>query len=92
MLKSFHKYANPHKLLETLNPLRKTFGFLAIIFLILGLLLALFFSPPDYQQSETVRIMYVHVPSAWISLFAYSTIFFTSAFYIIWKFPIFLIT
>ncbi len=91
MFRFFHKYANPHRFLETLNPLRRISGFFSIIFLFLGLLLALFFSPPDYQQSETVRIMYVHVPSAWISLFAYSAIFFTSTFYLIWKFPIFLI-
>ena len=48
-------------------------------------------SPPDYQQSETVRIMYIHVPSAWISLLAYVAIFFFSLLYIIWKFPLFIL-
>ena len=44
-----------------------------VLFLLLGLWFALFNSPPDYQQGETVRIMYIHVPAAWMSLFIYST-------------------
>ena len=41
--------------------------------LIIGLWFAIFNSPPDYLQGETVRIMYVHVPSAWMALFIYSS-------------------
>ena len=44
---------------------------LSIIFLILGLIFAFFLSPEDYQQGSSVRIMYVHVPSAWLSLMTY---------------------
>ena len=44
--------------------------------LIIGLWFAIFNSPPDYLQGETVRIMYVHVPSAWISLFCFAAISF----------------
>tara|TARA_E500000178_G_C16985277_1_gene737870 strand:+ start:807 stop:1532 length:726 start_codon:yes stop_codon:yes gene_type:complete len=91
MFKILHKYANPYKFLEIARPAQRIFGFLSIFFLFIGLYFALFLSPPDYQQSETVRIMYIHVPSAWISLFAYSLIFFMSAFYLIWRFPLFLI-
>jgi heme exporter protein C len=40
----------------------------AVLFFALGLALALWGSPPDYQQKETVRIMYIHVPTAWLSL------------------------
>ena len=91
MIKFLHKYANPHRFLSLTEPLVKISGVIASILLIVGLLMALIFSPPDYQQSETVRIMYIHVPSAWISLLAYSFIFFMSIFYLIWKFPLFLI-
>ncbi len=42
-----------------------------IIFFILGIFFSFFYSPPDYLQGETVRIMYVHVPSAWLSLQIY---------------------
>mgnify|MGYP001324947550 FL=1 len=44
---------------------------LSVIFLILGLIFAFFLSPDDYQQGSSVRIMYVHVPSAWLSLMTY---------------------
>ena len=91
MIKNFHKYANPHRFLDITEPLSKISGALSIIFLIVGTVLALFFSPPDYQQGETVRIMYIHVPAAWLSLLAYTFIFFMSASYLIWKFPLFLI-
>ncbi len=44
---------------------------LSFIFLIIGLIFAFFLSPDDYQQGSTVRIMYVHVPSAWIAILTY---------------------
>ena len=44
------------------------------IFLIIGLTFALVLSPPDYLQGDAVRIMYVHVPSAWIGLACFSLI------------------
>jgi heme exporter protein C len=47
--------------------------------------LALFASPPDYQQGETVRIMYVHVPAAWIAMFAYGWVGIASATSLIWR-------
>ena len=55
-----------------------------IIFFI-SLTFALVFSPPDYLQGEVVRIMYIHVPSAWISLACYSTIAFLSIINFIFK-------
>jgi len=51
---------------------------LFVIFLTLGLLESLFLSPEDYIQSDAVRIMYVHVPAAWISLGIFSFIAFLS--------------
>ncbi len=44
---------------------------LSFVFLFLGLIFAFFLSPEDYQQGSTVRIMYIHVPSAWLSLMTY---------------------
>jgi len=59
----------------------------SIFFLILaiGLTFSLVLSPPDLVQSETVRIMYVHVPSAWIALACFSFIAFLSIFNFIFK-------
>ena len=58
---------------------------LFIIFLSVGLFEALILSPQDYLQSDSVRIMYVHVPSAWISLGIFSMIAFLSLGVIILK-------
>ena len=58
---------------------------LFVIFLTLGLLESLFLSPEDYIQSDAVRIMYVHVPAAWISLGIFSMITFLSIFGYIFK-------
>ena len=91
MLKYFHKYANPAKFLTIALPVRKVMGILSIGVVIVGLIFALFLSPPDYQQKETVRIMYIHVPAAWMSLMIYAFIFFSSVVFLVWKFPLFLI-
>jgi len=53
------------------NILFKPFIILSFVFLFLGLIFAFFLSPDDYQQGSTVRIMYIHVPSAWLSLMTY---------------------
>jgi len=45
-------------------------------------------APADYQQGETVRIMYVHVPAAWMAMFVYSSIAIASATALIWKHPL----
>ena len=91
MFTYLHKFANPSRFLKVAIPIKKISGFLSILTILLGLIFALFFSPPDYQQKETVRIMYIHVPCAWMSLMTYSFIFFTSTFFLIWKFPLFLL-
>ena len=68
---------NPNKFNQLANNLIKPVFYLSIITLGIGLLFALYFSPEDYQQGATVRIMYIHVPSAWLALitFAIMTIY-----------------
>jgi len=67
-------YFNPKNILFTINRLQKFVLFLFLLVLFIGLLEALVLSPEDYKQSDSVRIMYVHVPSAWISLGIFSII------------------
>lgn len=62
-------------------------GSVIIIFL-LGLYLALVGSPPDYQQGEAVRIMYIHVPSAWMSMMVYTVLAIFCVVYLVWKHPV----
>ena len=67
-------YFNPNNTLKIINKIQKFVFVLFIIVLLLGLVEALVLSPEDYKQSDSVRIMYVHVPSAWISLGIFSFI------------------
>ena len=67
-------YFNPNNTMFLINRLRKFIFALFIIVLLIGLFEALILSPEDYKQSDSVRIMYVHVPSAWISLGIFSLI------------------
>jgi heme exporter protein C len=60
---------------------------ITVISFIVGLYLA-FTSPPDYQQGETVRIMYVHVPSSWLAMACYVLIAISSAGLLIWRHPL----
>lgn len=63
----------------------RVFSIIAFVCLSFGLYYALFASPADYQQGEFVRIMYVHVPSAWASVMIYSIIGLSSLAYLIWR-------
>ena len=67
-------YFNPNNTLAIINRLRKFIFVIFIVVLLIGLFEALVLSPEDYKQSDSVRIMYVHVPSAWISLGIFSLI------------------
>src|SRR6202044_1929109 len=58
---------------------------LAAITIGYGLVDGLMFAPPDYQQGDAFRIIYVHAPSAWLSLFAYTTLAVAGAIGLIWR-------
>ena len=68
------KYFEPNKIFSITSRAPKYILFLFIIILSIGLAEALILSPEDYKQSHSVRIMYVHVPAAWITLGTFSTI------------------
>ena len=70
MFKSFE----PNKIFVITSKAPKYVLFLFIVVLTVGLTEALVLSPEDYKQSDAVRIMYVHVPAAWISLGIFSSL------------------
>ncbi|MDC0940650.1 heme ABC transporter permease CcmC [Candidatus Pelagibacter sp.] len=74
MFKLFH----PNKIFQITSKAPKYILFLFVVVLSVGLTEALILSPEDYKQSDAVRIMYVHVPAAWISLGIFSSITFLS--------------
>ena len=61
---------NPNKFNRFSDFILKPLSLLSLIVLLVGLIL-IYFSPDDYQQGSTVKIMYIHVPSAWLSLLTY---------------------
>jgi len=79
------KIFEPNKIFIINSKVTKYIFFLFIIVLSIGLVEALFLSPEDYIQSHSVRIMYVHVPSAWIALGIFSLIALLSVISFIFK-------
>lgn len=63
-------------------------GAAAALLLGVGLFAAFFLVPPDYQQGETVRIMYIHVPAAWLGMFAYIVMTSASLGVLVWRHPL----
>ena len=83
-----HRFANPARFLRIANAVLPWAAALAILCMGSGLYLALVASPPDYQQKETVRIMYIHVPAAWMSMFVYANMAVAAACALVWKHPL----
>ena len=80
-----HRFANPTRFLGLISAIKPWATGLCLLTFAGALYFALFESPPDYQQSETVRIMYVHVPAAWMAMFCYSALAVASASALIWR-------
>ena len=62
---------NPNRFINFTNIFFKPLVYLSLISLIIGLIFSFYLSPDDYQQGSTVRIMYIHVPSAWLALLTF---------------------
>ena len=76
---------NPSKIFLWIEKIINFINSIFFIILIIALTFALIFSPPDYLQGDSVRIMYVHVPAAWIGLASYTSIAFLSIINFIFK-------
>ena len=84
----FDWLANPNRFNRITEKTQQFILFIAIIALFSGLYFGLFDSPKDYQQGDAVRIMYVHVPSAWLASFLYFSLAISCVFYLVWKHPL----
>lgn len=80
--------ANPTRFLELAARAIPWLAAAALILLAAGLYLAFFVAPPDYQQGETVRVMFVHVPAAWLAMFGYVLIAAAALGTLIWRHPL----
>ena len=84
----FNYFANPRRFMKLATGLSPWLAGATVVLAAAGLYLGLFASPADYQQGETVRIMYVHVPAAWMALFCYVGLAISAAVGLIWKHPV----
>lgn len=88
MAASLHRFANPGRFARLARAVRPWAAGAAAALFAAGLWLALVESPPDYRQGESVRIMYVHVPAAWMALFVYVALAAASAAALVWRHPL----
>lgn len=82
------RLANPSVFLRVSERVLPVLCVLTLALFAVGLYMAFFVAPPDYQQGETVRIMFVHVPSAWLAMFGYLLIAISALGSLIWRHPL----
>jgi len=80
-----HKFASPPHAYRIAGRLVPWFGWPAFLLIVVGLYGGLVLAPPDYQQGDGFRILYVHAPSAWMSMFVYATMAVAAAIGLIWR-------
>ncbi len=85
MIKTLHKYASPMHFHALARAWSTPLLWLAAALFLMGLVGGLVLAPADYQQGESFRIIYVHVPSAWLSMFAYLVMAGAGATSLIWR-------
>jgi heme exporter protein C len=80
--------ANPARFMRVSGAVLPVLAGASGLVLLLGLYLALVVAPPDYQQGESVRIMFIHVPAAWLALLIYLLVAVASAVALVWRHPL----
>jgi heme exporter protein C len=81
----FYRLASPPSVYRTAGKLTPWFMVVAAAAIGYGAIAGLVFAPPDYQQGDAFRIVYVHAPSAWLSQFAYTTMAVAGAIGLVWR-------
>lgn len=79
------RFANPRKFLALVKWVEPVAAVIAVAAIGIGLYMGLVTSPHDYQQGSSVRIMYIHVPAAWMALFIYTTMAAAAFVGLVWK-------
>ncbi len=85
MWKWFHRLASPREFFGIAGRWIPWLGAAAVVLMAAGLYLGLFVAPPDYQQGESYRIIFIHVPAAWMSMFVYMVMAGAAAVGLIWR-------
>ncbi len=80
-----HKLGSPQRFYSLSGRLIPWFAVLSVLLMAAGLYGGLVLAPPDYQQGDSYRIIYIHVPAAWMSMFVYVSMAFAAAVGMIWR-------
>lgn len=83
-----HAFANPVRFLKIARPATGWLLGIGLALIVAGTVGGLFITPPDYLQGETVRILYIHVPSAWLGMAGWGAIAAASISQIVWRHPL----
>ncbi len=83
-----HFLANPARFRRFSQRVLPGLGFTTVLMLAVGVYMAFFVAPEDYQQGKTVRIMFLHVPSAWLSMGGYALLAALGASLLVWRHPL----
>ena len=83
-----YRFANPTRFMAWSGRLVPWLTGVTVAAMTVGLYLAWFVAPPDYQQGETIRIMFIHVPAAWLSMFCYTVIAIAALGTLVWRHPL----
>ena len=81
----FHRFGSPPHFYRLARRLTPWFGWPALILCLYGVIAGLGFAPPDYQQGDGFRIIYIHAPAAWLSLMVYVVMATSAAVGLIWR-------
>lgn len=85
---NLHRFANPGRFLRLSGAILPWLTVIGIAVTAFGLAWGLFFSPPDWQQGDSVRIMYVHVPAAWLASAGYFSLAVCAVLSLVWRHPL----
>lgn len=83
-----HRFANPARFVRLARPLTAWFGWSGVLLIALALAGGLLLTPPDYLQGDTVRIIYIHVPTAWLGMAGWAGIAAASFTQLVWRHPL----
>lgn len=83
-----HVFANPTRFLAIARPLTPWLFWGGLLLTAVAMLIGLFRSPEDYLQGDLVRIMYVHVPTAWLGMGGWTGILIASVMQLVWRHPL----
>ena len=84
----FHYLANPGRFQRVARPTLPWLAAFSVVLTITGIVWGYWFAPADWQQGDAARIMYVHVPAAWVAMAGYAALAFCSLLSLVWRHPL----